>query len=76
VAQVDKLIATYSPIPLDDGIGNLAYDLLKVHAKSHGLRVFDSLIAATALVRGLVLVTRNRKHFHMISNLLLEIPDY
>jgi predicted nucleic acid-binding protein len=75
-AQIDKVIATYSAIPLDDAIGNVAYGLLKLYARSHGLRVFDSLIAATTLEKGLVLVTRNRKHFHMIGNLNLEIPRY
>ncbi len=42
------------------------------YAKSHGLRTFDSLIAATALESGLTLVTRNRKHFGMIDGIRLQ----
>ena len=47
-----------------------------MYAKSHGLHVFDSLVAATALEEGLVLVTRNSRHFGMIKGLSLEIPQY
>jgi predicted nucleic acid-binding protein len=34
------------------------------------------LIAATALEEGLTLATRNRKHFRMIRDLKLEVPEY
>lgn len=57
-------------------IGSHAYELLKRYAKSHGLHVFDSLVAATALEEGLTLVTRNRRHFGIIDGLNLAIPDY
>jgi len=57
-------------------VGLLAYDLLKHYAKSHGLRTFDSLIAATALERGLVLARRNRKHFAMIEQLRIVAPQF
>jgi predicted nucleic acid-binding protein len=51
-------------------------DLLKRYAKSHGLHVFDSLIAATAIEEGLTLVTRNRRNFGMIEGLSLLVPEY
>jgi tRNA(fMet)-specific endonuclease VapC len=76
VAEIDQLVATYSAIPLTSEIGHSSYGLLRRFAKSHGLRVFDSLIAATALEENLTLVTRNKRHFQMISNLKLEIPKY
>ena len=76
VAQIDQLVAAYSAIPLTAEIGNSSYDLLRQFAKSHGLRVFDSLIAATAIDEGLTLVTKNKKHFQMISALKLEVPSY
>jgi len=76
VTQIDQLIAVYSAIPLTAEIGNSSYGLLKQFAKSHGMRVFDSLIAATAIEKDLTLISRNRKHFQMISNLNLEIPNY
>ena len=76
VTQIDQLVAVYSAIPLTAEIGNSSYGLLRKFAKSHGLRVFDSLIAATAIDEGRTLVTRNKKHFQMIGNLKLEIPSY
>jgi predicted nucleic acid-binding protein len=76
VTQIDQLVAVYSAIPLTIEIGNSSYGLLRQFAKSRGLRVFDSLIAATALEHKLTLVTKNKKHFKMISNLKLEIPSY
>ena len=48
----------------------------KLYAKSHGLHVFDSLVAATALEEGLTLTTKNRRHFRMIEGLSLEVPQY
>jgi predicted nucleic acid-binding protein len=76
VTQIDQLIAAYSAIPLTAEIGNSSYGLLRQFAKSHGLRVFDSLIAATAIEEDFTLITKNKKHFQMIGNLRLEIPSY
>jgi len=76
VNQIDQLVAVYSTIPLTTEIGNSSYGLLRQFAKSHGLRVFDSLIAATAIEGDLTLLSKNKKHFQMISNLNLEIPRY
>lgn len=47
---IDGLIRTY-PVhaDLDARITGRAYQLLKRHAKSDGLRTFDALIAATAI---------------------------
>ena len=76
-AGIDGLIQTY-PVHAELGVQvtRLAYELLKRYAKSHGLRTFDALIAATAIEEGLTLVSRNRKHFQMIGGLNLEVPSY
>ena len=63
-------------IAVNDAIGRRAYDLLRTHARSNGLRTFDSLIAATAIEEQRTLVTRNRKHFDMIAGLAVMIPEY
>jgi len=63
LAGIDSLVSAYPVIHMDAAIGQLAYELLKRYAKPDGLRTFDSLIAATAISRGLGLVSRNRKHF-------------
>ena len=63
-------------VPLSDSIGTGAYGLLKTYANSHGLHVFDSLVAATAMEKALTLVTLNRRHYQMIEGLQLEVPEY
>ena len=73
---IDSLISTYAVVHIDTAIGHFAYELLKRYAKSDGLRTFDSLIAATAIVENCTLVSRNRKHFAMIEGLRLEAPQY
>lgn len=74
---IDGLIKTY-PLhaDLDARITGRAYQLLKRHAKSDGLRTFDALIAATAIEVGFTLVSKNRKHFQIIGDLKLEVPGY
>jgi predicted nucleic acid-binding protein len=76
VELIDNLIESYEVIPVTEVIGKYAYDLLKIYAKSDGLRSFDALIAATAIEEHRTLVTRNQKHFRMISGLAIEIPNY
>ncbi len=49
LATIDRFLALYPVTPLNDGIGRVAYRLLKTYAKSHGLHLFDPLIAATAI---------------------------
>jgi len=74
---IDNLINTY-PVhgQLGGQITGLAYQLLKRYSKSNGLRTFDALITATAIEEDLILVSKNRKHFGMISGLNLRVPDY
>ena len=74
--MLDTFLAAYPIEPLSDAIGRAAYRLVMTYAKSHGLHVFDALVAATAMERGLTLVSKNRKHFAMIEGLDLEVPGY
>jgi predicted nucleic acid-binding protein len=52
-------------IPLDYTIGQIAGGLLRQFSKSHGLKIADALIAATAIQHKAALWTRNRKHYRM-----------
>jgi len=76
VADLDILISIYEQIPPTEGVMRRAYYLMKAHAKSSGLHTLDAVIAATALEEDLTLATRNRKHFQMIRDLKLEVPNY
>ena len=76
LAMIDAFLSLYPVVPLTESIGTRAYGLLKTYAKSHGLHVFDSLVAATAIEKSLVLITLNRKHYQMIDGLGLQVPAY
>ena len=76
VVGIDSLIAWYPVVHINHRIGGRAYELLKTYAKSHGLRTFDSLIAAPALENNLTLVSKNRKHFGMVEGIKLQVPAY
>jgi predicted nucleic acid-binding protein len=41
------------------------------YGKSHGVGLADALIAASAEMRGAVLVTLNRKHFPMLPTVIV-----
>ena len=76
LADIDTFLSADVVVPLQESIGTRAYDLLKAYSKSHGLHVFDSLVAKTAIEETLTLVSKNRKHFGMIEGLKLAIPNY
>src|SRR3974377_2234115 len=72
LVELDEFLSAFPIVPVRPSTGARAYGLLKVYAKSHGLHVFDSLVAATAMEEGLTLITKNRKHFGMIAGLRLD----
>ncbi|HLK17733.1 MAG TPA: type II toxin-antitoxin system VapC family toxin [Bryobacteraceae bacterium] len=76
LSALHEFLSAFSVVSLSDAIGALAYELLRRHAKSHGLHVFDSLIAATAIEQNLTLVTKNQRHFAMLESLRVHIRHY
>jgi len=74
--DLDLVLSSYSAIPPSEEIARRAYYLMKTYARSYGLHVLDALIAATAIEEGFTLVSKNRRHFQMISELNLEVPGY
>ena len=74
--DLDLVLSGYRAIPPNEDIGRRAYYLMKTYARSHGLQTLDALIAATAIEEGLTLVSKNRKHFQMIGDLKLDMPNY
>jgi predicted nucleic acid-binding protein len=52
-------------VPIDAKTGHKAGDFLRTYSKSHGLDLGDALIAASAVLNGILLWTRNRKHYPM-----------
>jgi predicted nucleic acid-binding protein len=60
-------------LPLSESIGHIAAALIEEHALSHGLRLNDALIAATAREAGETLATGNIRDFRPIANLDLKL---
>lgn len=59
-------------LPLTPAISQRAADLIDTLALSHGLRLADALIGATAIEHSLTLLSANAKHFSAVSGLALE----
>jgi len=66
-----RLLAPFREVGVDRAIAERAGRI----ARESGTRLPDALIAATALERGLSVVTRNRKHFELIRGIRLRSLD-
>lgn len=60
-------------LPVTQAISDLACTLVEKYALSHSVHMADALIAATAMVHALPLLTANTKHFSAISGLKLQV---
>ncbi len=69
--RVRTLLASLNEIAVDGAVAERAGRL----RRERSLRIADALIAATALVHELDLVTRNRRDFHRVTGLGLRDPD-
>ena len=58
-------------INLDQKITETAINMIERYAKSHGLHIPDALIAATAICRGIQLLTYNVKDFKFVEGIRL-----
>lgn len=74
ISKIGQLLADFTVVDLTPAISWRAYDLVVAFSMGHGLVIPDALIAATALVEGIPLVTHNVKHFAMIPGLVVTQP--
>ncbi len=59
-------------VPITPAVSQRAAELIDSLALSHGLRLADALIAATAVEHQATLITANVKHFSAIGGLAFE----
>jgi len=68
--QSEEFISLANVIEIDKPIIQSCIDL----SKNNNIKLPDAIIAATALVRNLILVTNNEKDFSLIQNLKIINP--
>lgn len=68
-----QLLGAFETLPLNEIIAHYAERLLLAYNLSHNLQLADSLIAGTALVYQIELLSRNKKDFAYIQDLKLLI---
>ena len=59
-------------VPITPAVSQRAAELIDALALSHGLRLADALIAATAVKHQATLIAANVKHFSAIEGLIFE----
>ncbi|MCU0869264.1 MAG: PIN domain-containing protein [Burkholderiales bacterium] len=59
-------------LPVDVAITSRAVDLMETLAPSHGLRLADALIAATAVEHRMAVLMANVRHFAVVTGLSVE----
>jgi predicted nucleic acid-binding protein len=59
-------------VPITPAISQRAADLIDALALSHGMRLADALIGATAIELEATLITANVKHFSAVAGLSFE----
>jgi len=73
---LDKFLARFQVVKLNEQTSDIAVDLLRRYRLSHGLLIADALIAATALSQGVPVVTKNERDYRFIAELrLLPYPQ-
>ena len=69
--KINKLLAEFQLVDIEQDILNVATQLMNEYTLSHGMSIYDAIIAATCLVYDLALWTYNKKDFKYIENLRL-----
>lgn len=72
---VRATLAAWGPevVQIGEDISTRASLYVERYAHSHGVRLADALIAATASQRGLEILTGNDKHYRMIPELSIRV---
>jgi predicted nucleic acid-binding protein len=74
LARLKKSLAARGTeiVPITQAISQRAAELIDSLALSHGMRLADALIGATAIEHQATLITANVKHFSAVDGLTIE----
>jgi len=67
LATTNKKISDFSMLDIDQDILDFSTKLLNRYALSHGMTVYDAIIAATCMAYDLPLWTHNKKDFKFLD---------
>jgi hypothetical protein len=67
---LEQFVSAFNVIPIDDAIAANGGLIRRDYRKSHGVGLADAIIASTAEFTKADLVTLNKKHFPMLSNVV------
>lgn len=70
-AAVETLLSAFHVFEIDRRVAQQAGKFRQQYLRSHGVEIPDALIAATCVVHHTELATLNRRHYPMISHLLV-----
>ena len=69
--KINRILSNIKLIDTDQDILNLADMLMENYVLSHGMSIYDAIIAATCLIYDLELYTHNKKDFKYIEDIKL-----
>jgi predicted nucleic acid-binding protein len=73
--KLERFLRRFQVVKLNEQGSDIAVDLIHRYRLSHGLLIADALIAATALVSGVPLLSKNQRDYRFITGLqLLPYP--
>lgn len=73
--HLNQFLKQFHRLNLNEAIADTAIQLMQTYNLSHNLLIPDALIAATAIVENMALLSKNQKDYHFIPNLnLLNYP--
>ena len=70
--SLEQFLLAFEVLPVDEDIAKKGGFYRRDYRQSHGTGLADAMIAATAEQTGAALVTFNRRHFPMVTE--LEVP--
>ena len=70
--KINQILKRIQLVELDQGIMDLSTQLMNRYTLSHGMSVYDAIIAATCMVYDIPLWTHNKKDFRFLDITLLE----
>jgi len=73
LATSNKKISDFSMLDIDQDIMDLSTKLLNQYRLSHGMSIYDAIIASTCMIYDLPLWTYNKKYFRFLDIELVDL---